>query len=105
MDQERIKGAARDVGGKVQEGFGRATGDVRMQAEGMANELKGRAQDLYGQARERAADVAVDMADAAREAGSSSERILRKTIEQQPYTAVAIALGLAWLLGRSHRPV
>jgi ElaB/YqjD/DUF883 family membrane-anchored ribosome-binding protein len=30
---------------------------------------------------------------------------LRNTIEQQPYTAVAIALGLGWLLGRSHRPL
>jgi hypothetical protein len=28
-----------------------------------------------------------------------------QVIEQQPYTAVAIALGLGWLLGRSHRPV
>jgi hypothetical protein len=26
-------------------------------------------------------------------------------IEQQPYTAVAIALGVGWLLGRMHRPL
>jgi hypothetical protein len=39
------------------------------------------------------------VADAARETGSSFERVLRTTIEQQPYTAVAIALGISWLLG------
>jgi len=30
---------------------------------------------------------------------------LRNTIEKQPYTAVAIALGLAWLFGRMHLPL
>jgi uncharacterized protein YjbJ (UPF0337 family) len=101
MDENRIAGTARDVGGKAQEAFGQATGQTKTEAEGMVNQLKGTAQDLYGQARDNAADVA----GAAREAGSSFERSLRNTIEQQPYTAVAIALGLGWLLGRSHRPL
>jgi hypothetical protein len=30
---------------------------------------------------------------------------VRNTIEKQPYTAVAIALGLGLLLGRLHRPL
>ena len=51
-------------------------------------------QGLHGQA--------VD--NASRTAGSF-ERALRNTIEKQPYTAVAIALGLAWLFGRMHRPL
>ena len=34
-----------------------------------------------------------------------SSEALRNTIETQPYTAVAIALGLGWLLGRLHRPL
>ena len=101
MDENRIAGTARDVGGKAQEAFGQATGQTQTEAEGMVNQFKGTAQDLYGQARDNAADVA----GAAREAGSSFERSLRNTIEQQPYTAVAIALGLGWLLGRSHRPL
>jgi precorrin-2 dehydrogenase/sirohydrochlorin ferrochelatase len=29
----------------------------------------------------------------------------RLTIEERPYTAVAIALGLGWLFGRTHRPL
>jgi ElaB/YqjD/DUF883 family membrane-anchored ribosome-binding protein len=30
---------------------------------------------------------------------------VRNTIENRPYTAVAIALGLGWLLGRMDRPL
>jgi hypothetical protein len=35
----------------------------------------------------------------------SFERALKNAIENQPYTAVAIALGASWLLGRMHRPL
>lgn len=35
---------------------------------------------------------------------SSFEVRLRTMIEEQPYTATAIALALGWLLGRTHRP-
>ena len=40
-----------------------------------------------------------------RQTAGSFERALRNMIEQQPYTAVAIALGVGWLLGRMHRPL
>jgi uncharacterized protein YjbJ (UPF0337 family) len=100
MDENRIAGTARNLGGKAEEAFGQATGDASTQAEGAVNQVRGAAQDLYGRARDSASDVA----SAARDAGSSFERTLRNTIEQQPYTAVAIALGIGWLLGRSHRP-
>jgi uncharacterized protein YjbJ (UPF0337 family) len=101
MDENRIAGTARNVGGKAQEGLGRATADAKTEAEGIVNQLSGAAQDLYGQAR----DTASDAATSAREAGSSFEKLLRNTIEQQPYTAVAISLGIGWLLGRTHRPL
>jgi uncharacterized protein YjbJ (UPF0337 family) len=42
------------MGGKAQEGFGRASGDVRTQAKGVINQAAGTAQDLYGQAKESA---------------------------------------------------
>jgi hypothetical protein len=51
-------------------------------------------QDLHGQA-----------VDSASRTAGSFEGALRNTIEKQPYTAVAIALGLAWLFGRMHRPL
>jgi uncharacterized protein YjbJ (UPF0337 family) len=101
MDENRVAGTAKNAAGKVQEGLGRVTGDAKTQAEGVVNQISGTAQDLYGQARDNAADVA----GAARDTASSFETALRNAIETQPYTAVAIALGLGWLLGRMHRPL
>jgi len=108
MDENRIGGTARSLGGKVQEEFGRTVGDTKTQAEGIGNQVKGAAQDLYGQARERASQATDAIAEGAAGIGqtaSSFERTLRKTIETQPYTAAIVALGLGWLLGRMHRPV
>ena len=105
MDENRIAGTARNLGGKAEEGFGRVTGDAKTQAEGIVNQVSGAAQDLYGQARDRASDVAGATGRAARDTASSFEKVVRNTIENQPYTAVAIAVGLGWLLGRTHRPL
>jgi uncharacterized protein YjbJ (UPF0337 family) len=43
---------ARNMGGKVQEGFGRVTGDAKSQADGLINQATGAAQDLYRQAKD-----------------------------------------------------
>lgn len=101
MDENRIAGTARSVGGKAEEHVGRLTGDATTRVEGTANQAAGAAQDLYGQARDRAADAAVATADTA----ASLEKWLRHTIESQPYTTAIVAIGLGWLLGRMHRPL
>ena len=49
--------------------------------------------------------AASDTVAAARDSASSFESVLRNTIETQPYTAVVMALGVGWLLGRMHRPI
>ena len=85
--------------------FNRALGDAKKQAGDVADAFTDAARDVYGQARESAADV-VDAANtAARQTTGSIKKALRNTIETQPYTAAAIALGIGWLLGRMHRPL
>ena len=101
MDENRIAGTARNIGGKVEEGVGRAMGDSKTQIRGIADQAAGTAQDLYGQARDTAADAAV----AARDSAASLEKWLRSTIETQPYAAAMVAFGIGWLLGRMHRPL
>jgi ElaB/YqjD/DUF883 family membrane-anchored ribosome-binding protein len=64
------------------------------QLQGKLDQATGTAQDLYGQA-----------ADTARESAAGFDKWLRKTIETQPYTAAAVALGIGWLLGRLHEPL
>lgn len=90
MDEHRVTGTAKNVGGKIEEGFGRLAGDMKSQAQGQAKQVQGAAEDLYGQAK----DAAEGFTD-----------VVRNTIETRPYTAVAVALGLGWLLGRTHRPL
>jgi uncharacterized protein YjbJ (UPF0337 family) len=100
MDENRVAGTAKNLGGKVEEGFGRATGDFKSQVQGAVHQAQGTAQDLYGQA----VDSAGDAADAVRRTAASVEDTIRNMIENKPYTSVAIAVGLGWLIGRSHRP-
>lgn len=101
VNEHRVAGAARNAGGKVEEGFGRVTGDTRSQVQGVIDQAQGTAENLYGQAK----DAASGAVEGVRKTASSFEDIVRHTIEDRPYTAVAIAVGLGWLLGRTHRPL
>jgi uncharacterized protein YjbJ (UPF0337 family) len=94
MDENRLEGTARNLGGKIQEDVGRATGDTKTKAEGLMNQAAGTAQDLYGQT-----------ADAAQQTATTLDAWLRNSIETQPYTTAVVALGIGWLLGRMHRPL
>lgn len=85
--------------------FNRAFGEAKKHASHAAGEVSDAAQDLYDQARDSAGQVADATTTAARETAGSFEKALRNIIENQPYTAVVIALGLGWLFGRMHRPL
>jgi uncharacterized protein YjbJ (UPF0337 family) len=99
MNEDRVEGAAKTMGGKLEEGVGRVTGDVKTQVEGTMKQAVGTAQDLYGQARETAGDAAA----AVRRQAGSLEEMIRENVETRPYTAVAIALALGWFVGRLGR--
>jgi uncharacterized protein YjbJ (UPF0337 family) len=94
MNEDRISRTARNLGGKVEEAVGRATGDAKTQIQGKLDQAAGAAQDLYGQA----ADAAIDTV-------TTFDKWLRTTIETQPYTTALVALGIGWLLGRTRRPL
>jgi ElaB/YqjD/DUF883 family membrane-anchored ribosome-binding protein len=104
MVQDRGGSGERD---KTLEPFARAASDKEQAAE-LAGQVGSAAQDLYGQVRDSAsqvADAAGRSGGFARKSASSFEAALRETIENSPYTAVAIGLGLGWILGRMHRPL
>ena len=44
----KTKGTANKIGGAIKEGVGRATGNKRMEAEGVGQQAKGTAQDVKG---------------------------------------------------------
>jgi uncharacterized protein YjbJ (UPF0337 family) len=99
MDSDRIAGTARNMGGKVQEGFGRVTGDAKTEAEGVVNQAVGAAQDLYGQAKDGASDAAYAVKQGAIEA----EDFVRHTIESRPYTTALVAFGIGLIIGHMGR--
>jgi uncharacterized protein YjbJ (UPF0337 family) len=99
MNEDCVIGNAKNVGGQVEEGLGRATGDVKSQLQGKAKQVEGAAQDVYGQVKESASDAV----EAIRESASGAEDFLRTTIEERPYTAAAVALGIGYLIGRFSR--
>lgn len=101
MNEDRLAGSARNIGGTVQEGFGHVTGDVKTQVEGAINQAAGTAQELYGQAKETASDAV----DVVRRGTKDAEDYVRQTIEQRPYTTAFVALCLGWFIGRIGRPV
>jgi uncharacterized protein YjbJ (UPF0337 family) len=99
VDEDRLTGTAKNLGGQVEQAYGRATGELKTQFQGKARQVEGTAQDLYGQAKDAAASAAEAVGDHAREA----EDFIRTTIEQRPYTAAVVALGIGFLIGRFSR--
>jgi uncharacterized protein YjbJ (UPF0337 family) len=48
MDKDRIKGSANQAKGKIKEVAGKATGDSKLQSEGVADQVKGKVQNTVG---------------------------------------------------------
>jgi hypothetical protein len=86
-------GTTRNPKGRGQEGVGRA-------ASGQLKQAAGGVQDLYVEAM----DGAGEAIEAVRRMPGSVEDSIREYILARPFSTAAIALGLGWLLGRSHRP-
>jgi uncharacterized protein YjbJ (UPF0337 family) len=99
MDENRIGGAARNMGGKVQEAVGKVAGNTNLEVRGQANQVAGSAEEIYGQAKDAAADVAESVQKGAKVA----DDLFRRIIEERPYTAAVAALAVGWVIGRMGR--
>ena len=51
MDSDRIKGKADDIAGRVKRQVGEWTGDTETQAEGAAQQVKGKVENAWGRPR------------------------------------------------------
>jgi uncharacterized protein YjbJ (UPF0337 family) len=54
MNKDRIKGAAREMRGKIKEVTGKATGDKKVEAKGAAQKTAGKARNTLGKAEDAA---------------------------------------------------
>jgi uncharacterized protein YjbJ (UPF0337 family) len=48
MDQDRIEGGAKTLGGRVKEFFGRMFGDAKLRSEGRMDQAEGKIQNTVG---------------------------------------------------------
>jgi uncharacterized protein YjbJ (UPF0337 family) len=57
MDDDRIEGSAKNIGGKIKEGLGEVLGDSKIKGEGKADQVEGKTQNAWGGAKDTARDV------------------------------------------------
>jgi uncharacterized protein YjbJ (UPF0337 family) len=109
MDKDRMTGAAKEFGGRVEGTVGEMAGDAKTQASGRAREAAGTVQDLYGQAKDAArdaTDAAVNMAkgaykDAYENSGDTlrdGSQALAKIVRDNPLGSLLIAGGIGFAL-------
>jgi uncharacterized protein YjbJ (UPF0337 family) len=63
MDKDRVEGKLKDVKGRVERQVGEWTGDEDAQAEGTADQIKGKVQNAFGKVKDAGRDMADDVRD------------------------------------------
>ncbi len=89
MDEDQIKGAATNIGGKVKDAAGGLLGDSKTQAEGKADQASGQVQNAYGSAK-----------DAVRESADTLGTQVDSFVKERPMAALLGAVGVGYVLAR-----
>lgn len=109
MDNDRVEGAAKNLGGKAQSAIGDLVGDQKTQADGVMNQIAGSAQNAFGSVKETAkqiADAAPASLDDAIDTGQryykQGSQMVQDRIGNVPLTEILLAGAtgyfLAWLI-------
>ena len=83
VDENRVEGTMKNLGGKVQDAVGGLTGDTGTQARGKVNQAAGTAQDTYGSALDTISDLGDSVAGMAKD---------------KPLTALLIAVSIGYMI-------
>ena len=57
MNKDQIKGAAKDIGGKIQEKTGKLVGSTEQQVKGLKHQVEGKVQQGVGNLKEAVKDA------------------------------------------------
>ncbi len=57
MNEDQVKGKAKDIGGKIQEEVGKVTGSSEQQAKGLGRQAEGKVQEKAGDLKEDLKDA------------------------------------------------
>ena len=90
MDEDRVKGAAREASGVIKEATGRVVGDDSLAAEGLVDQAAGAVQRGYGQVKDATRH-------AVREA--SGVAAIERKVHADPFHALLVAGAFGFVLG------
>ncbi len=96
MDENRVEGTAKDIGGNIKSAVGDMTGDSKTQASGAVDQLVGTAQRTYGKIKDQvsssgAGSAMVDQLDEA-------SAFLGDTVAERPLTSLLVAGAVGYVL-------
>jgi uncharacterized protein YjbJ (UPF0337 family) len=57
VDDNRVEGSAKNMKGKIKEGFGKLTGDSKTETEGRMDQAEGKAQNAVGGMKDAVKDA------------------------------------------------
>lgn len=83
VDENRIEGSVKNLGGKLQDVVGGVTGDAEIQARGKANQAAGSAQNAFGSVMDTASEWSGSIA------GMTKDK---------PLTALLVAVSVGYML-------
>ena len=104
MDENRVEGMARTMGGKVEGVAGDLTGDSKLKADGMADKVTGGAQRAYGKAKDTVRDIGGDYGSGLLDTVEEYGDMLAEKVDERPITAMLIAAGVGLLVAFATKP-
>lgn len=99
MDENTLKGAAKDIGGNVKGAVGDVTGDTKMQAEGTVDQVVGTAQRAYGKVKETVSQQTSGLGSSVVDQLDETGAYLGDAVSERPLMALLVATGVGFVLG------
>jgi len=87
MDEDWIKGAATNIGGKVKDAVGGILGDSKTRAKGKADQASGQLQNAYGSAK-----------DTVRESAETTGEQIDSFVKERPMVALLGAVSVGYVV-------
>ena len=98
MDENTLKGAAKDFGGNVKGTIGDLTGDSKMQAEGAADQVMGTAQRAYGKVKDAVTNQTSGFGSSVVDQLDETSAYLGDAVAERPLTALLVAGAIGFVL-------
>jgi len=99
MTDQRINGGLSNLGGKLQEGLGKLTGDSKLQLDGKLDQVKGKYLDGYG----KVIDGLDGLVEKAPSDLQEPARVGLDFARKKPFLTTAIVAGIGLLLAGAGR--